>query len=675
MAEDDGKIKFTLDLDADKAKAAIESFKTSLEKIGSSSEGLNGVVDSFLHMAGPIAIAAAAVFAFKKAFDLTLEGEQIQKVQAQFEALSKDAGVNSETLKEGLEKAAKGTVDMTDALKSANKALVELGPNAKQIPELFDLARRAGKVFGGETTQNFEMISQAVATGNTRMLRHLGIVVDSAKAYQKFAAENGISVATMSQFARQQALLNAVLDQGNKKFKDSGTQQESLTVTVKQLMVTFKEFGEAVAVAFDKAFGPTITAFLQKFRGNLQDIGDYLKTKFGDGADSATMKLNNAKLKLQELEDAKEKIGKGEQGILGKIFGDTSDEISIKIEKQKKEVEGLRAELLKTMDAEAAKKAEAAAATGGNSDAVKKQMLQDQLKAKEEQVKFDEKMLGYSQQENELTKNTTMNEQEFQAVLANERSDLEEQYRLQEELLAVQKEKGMAESQYIAETEALEEQKALKMRQLIQQQKDEQTKVYDTQIQYATKIGDAFEAAAKKQAKNLSDTGTQGVRMYNAVEQGSIKFFQSIGTGAKSAGDAMKEFLLGALAEYVSMKGEALIAEGIAMLASYQPNGAVLVAEGGALIALGAAIGAAGSGGGGGGGSVSGGGGGGGGSPSQAPGADLSSPGLQQQSKKVVNINIAGNMFNTSDTQRAIVDMIKQENDATDYKFTQIGVR
>ncbi|HCW05862.1 MAG TPA: hypothetical protein DGG95_00660, partial [Cytophagales bacterium] len=596
MADD--KVKFELDLDATKAKESIEGFKASLESVAKT-DSIDGIYKSFMSLGAPIAAAALAVYAFKKAFDLTIEGEQIKKVQEQFNALAEDAGVNGEKISSGIEKATKGTVDMTDALKSANKAIIQLGPSANKIPELFDLARRSGKVFGGETTDNFETLSSAIANGNTRMLKHLGIIVDAEKALQKYATTNNVTVSSLSQFGRQQAILNAVLEQGKQKFKDTGTEQDSLAITIKKLGVNIKEFGDAVALAFNKAFGPSLTDYLKQVNKAFAGLSDYLKSRFGDGVDAASLKLTNANLKLQELEATKERIASGKQGILGRLFGESSSEIDIKIQKTKAEIESLKASL-HSMSEKGPVKSEA----GGGSVDRETASIVDKNKALAESLKYQQDIGQLQSQNAELTIQTTTSEAEFQIAQITRVAEIDREFQLRKDQINLDVEQGKRAAG--EETNnilmALDQQRMMRIKAMELDADEQKRTLFENQLKQSKSLGEGFAAAAKIQSVELNKTGQQGVKMYGAVEQGSRKFFKSIGDGSKSAGDAMKEFLLGALAEYVNMKGEALIAEGIAMLASYQPNGAVLVAEGGALIALGAAIGSAGGGGGGGGG-------------------------------------------------------------------------
>ena len=54
----------------------------------------------------------------------------------------------------------------------------------------------------------------------------------------------------------------------------------------------------------------------------------------------------------------------------------------------------------------------------------------------------------------------------------------------------------------------------------------------------------------------------------------------------------------------------------------------------------------------------------------------LVAPNVPQAEKgKSVSLQIMGNYFETQETQKQIMEMIRKESDATDFKYAQIGVR
>src|SRR6185312_3138057 len=160
---------------------------------------------------------------------------------------------------------------------------------------------------------------------------------------------------------------------------------------------------------------------------------------------------------------------------------------------------------------------------------------------------------------------------------------------------------------------------------------------------------------------------------FQDLTQASVQMFEDIGKGQQSAGEIAKKFLFGFL-------GQRAIAEGTIMFMSgiWPPN-PVALAGGGALIALGAFLE-----------SQSGGsdsssmptppsssdlGGSAGGVTASSGGVDNSRPSVQTaQQQKAVSIHIQGHYFDTDQTRMALVQMVRDNQDATDYNVDKIGV-
>src|SRR3990167_2381775 len=120
-------------------------------------------------------------------FDFVKEGEKVQQINRSFESLAKSAGLSGQEIREGLVGAAKGLADDTDIILAANKAIVGLGSQAEKLPQVMELARKATYLFGGDLVQNFEAMNHAIASGNTRALKNMGIMVDAESAVNKYA--------------------------------------------------------------------------------------------------------------------------------------------------------------------------------------------------------------------------------------------------------------------------------------------------------------------------------------------------------------------------------------------------------------------------------------------------------------------------------------------------------
>lgn len=284
MADDKVIIEVEAKLDKlDKAVSkSIADTKTEFESLGKFIEDklentFGGEIAGLVKKFGPLVAAIGATgLALKEAFDLTLEGEKLNSINAQFEVLTESAGLVGSTLKSALKEAAAGLVDDTDLIVAANKAIIELGANAKIIPETLELARKAASAFGGETVDRFEQINQALATGNLRSLRELGIRVDQEKALKKYADTLGASAATLTEAGRQQALQNAALEALKSRLENVDPNLNKTKNAFTEMRIAIHEVREALAVVFESKFSQIFAAAA----GAVADLARRIKDAF-----------------------------------------------------------------------------------------------------------------------------------------------------------------------------------------------------------------------------------------------------------------------------------------------------------------------------------------------------------------------------------------------------------
>lgn len=635
MAGNDDDISFKLDLDNTEFLKKILESKASVSEIGNaeSFEALLGSLSSVGLALGAVGVAALAV---KTAFDWTLEAEEIERINTQFENLSKNAGIAPAKLKAGLEEAAKGLVDTDELLKISNEAIVKMGASAENLPQIMEIARKSVSVFGGDAKTNFQAISEAIANGNTRMLKHYGIIVDATKAEKDFAAANGLSIDALSEQGKRQAILNAAIEQGNKAFKDINENTQSATTIMQSLKVTFSELGQTFILAFDKTIGPGIRSFLGLVQQAATSLKLHVQAAMGDAETSSAAQEALHKKHMAEIFKTSQDVTSKQIEGSAKV----AQANAVDLEKQKIQYNAYRKELLAIDQAY-----------------FQQQMLNvNSLDKVEELIKKKQVLLLQQQQQEilQIEANTHLTTMQKENMLAVARSKHAQQLQQEER-----------------QTDALRT-------QLLNNYTKNSNNAYQG-------IARSFAANTQKMKMQQADFGKRGDEMWNSLSSNATSAFTTMGQqmqqGAnlgEATANALKGFFLGFL-------GDRAIAEGTVMLLSgiWPPN-PLAIAGGGALIALGGALkAAAGS--------------------SGAPSSAVASPSVQatasgaapplvnttqssttagsggvaqnqvQTAQRTVQVNIAGNYFETQQTQRALMDLMRKETDATGFAYNQIG--
>jgi hypothetical protein len=119
------------------------------------------------------------------------------------------SGSAAEVLMTDLRKATRGMVSDLELMRLSSRATA-IGIRSDLQAPLFEVARTQAKLMGIEISQAFDTISMSVQTGNTRMLRNVGIILDANSIYKKYAATLGTTAALLTENQKQQALLEAI---------------------------------------------------------------------------------------------------------------------------------------------------------------------------------------------------------------------------------------------------------------------------------------------------------------------------------------------------------------------------------------------------------------------------------------------------------------------------------
>ena len=301
-----------------KIESSLDGFSEGLEEIApaftSSLNRVSGTITKVLSnpLIG-VGIAVAGIgLAFKKALDLTIEGEKLNRIEKTFNNLTAQFGIAGDKLKNDFVGSLGGLVEDSSALESLNKAIITLGSRAASLPQIMDLARKATKLFGGEVTSNFEAINQAVATGNTRTIRGLGLIINAEDAYKKYAKSIGVSSQSLSEAGKQQALLNEVLSKGGERFKNISADAGGATGSLQRMSVAMNNLGGAIAQSMTKnsgyfaSFFDSITLFAKRLSGDA-----------GQALEDLQIKIFKTSFEIFELQNALER--RKEPGFLNSV--------------------------------------------------------------------------------------------------------------------------------------------------------------------------------------------------------------------------------------------------------------------------------------------------------------------------------------------------------------------
>lgn len=296
-----------------------EAFAKSIKKVDpitvpvevpSSPLAVKGLAD----LAGGFYLLKTAALAAKEAVaatvDQIVQGEEKIKLEKRFEVLATQAGIAADVLKNDMNQAVRGLVDDDRLLQIASESFVQLGNNAKQLPQILDLARKTYKVFGGEVTSNTEAIIRAVETGNKRAITQIGLYVDLEKAVKNFARQAGTVPELLSQSQVQQARLNAVLAEGGERFKNISAEAIGAKDAMTKASVSFKELGDELSKIAAKNFGGVLSSISNAVSESVNSVTEGLRrTRPAETVDEIVVKMTTLRTKVSEYQSQLEQLG------------------------------------------------------------------------------------------------------------------------------------------------------------------------------------------------------------------------------------------------------------------------------------------------------------------------------------------------------------------------------
>lgn len=675
---------------------------------------------------GNVAKLTAVAFAVKgleKAFDIFIEGEQALIIEKNFEQMANSVDVDSKRLIANLRQAANGLVDDTDLMQQATLSLMQMGKQAERLPELIALAKKASYATGKDIQEVIQGISFALETGNTRALKQYRLMVDSEKATREYARQHGVAVSHLDEAGKRAAIMNAVLDEGTKKYSNINTEQQNTLITWKQLTISIKQFFEEVGKLISKTVGPAFKYFIDGLTSGIRGFTEMISEK-------PKQRIKEIKREIEELEQGTRRLGVVD--MFKRMIGGAAN--------GKDEIAKLRAELAKLEEQTSKKNStdKPEITTDVSTGIDKDKIIKDQSKVNQEilalRKSLSEQMAQYAitdetidqaknariiaseqdvknkiqgmrdsdqytieqraQIEAQLYKNLSVQKEQFALEAMNKKEQLLKQEMdmasNEESLLSSSlKRKEMLEQESIQRIEMMRRQGHLSTIQMQDFEASERTRLNAGKMQVdeeternkerldkagiasSQSFGEGFSRAAGQASKNaqkdLKDFGKQGTAVFGSLTKSISSHLEKWGSGEESAAEAAKGFVADFVADTAQMYGQMIMLVGLGdPKLGFTPN-PQLIAAGAGLIALSGLVrGMAKRGG-----SSVGGGAGGGGDMGSLSTREADKTDLDEKavSKRSVNITVEGNYFETEDTKRKLVDMIRQEGDATDFKY------
>jgi len=194
-------------------QAGLSSGK-AFSKMNQTMGGGGGLVAAY-------AVLAANIFALTAAFGALSRAAQVEKLKEGMVAMGQSTGVAMNALSENLVKATGHAISLEEAMRTTAQ-VTSAGFDPSVIERLGSVARMASQALGRDLGDAMQRITKGAIKMEPELLDELGIMVRLDDATASYAASIGKSADDLTKFEKQQAFMNAVLEEGEAKFSALG---------------------------------------------------------------------------------------------------------------------------------------------------------------------------------------------------------------------------------------------------------------------------------------------------------------------------------------------------------------------------------------------------------------------------------------------------------------------
>ena len=163
------------------------------------------------------ATLAAQIFALTAVFRFFKDAANLRVLEEGQMAYAQTTGTSLKNITLGLQAATEGQLAFKDAAQAAAIGAAA-GFSGSQLKRLAVVAKQASNALGRDLTDSFNRLTRGAIKAEPELLDELGIIIRLQKASEDYGATIGKTAEELTTYEKSQAVLNAILTQGESKF-------------------------------------------------------------------------------------------------------------------------------------------------------------------------------------------------------------------------------------------------------------------------------------------------------------------------------------------------------------------------------------------------------------------------------------------------------------------------
>jgi phage-related protein len=247
---------------ADAVKAGNDAGRTMGQRISAGIGRATGSIGKGLATTLGTATLAATAFAAKS----IKVAANVDKMRTALSAVAHANGLSTAAVQGTVEALRKQGLTV-EAATSVTTDFVKEHLGLANAVKLSTVAQNASVISGKSVSDVMELITRSVSTGNTRILRQAGLVVNTKDAFKTYAESIGTTASKLTGAQRSQAIMNAVMESGQ---HIAGAWAATLNDPAR-VLASFPRLAHDIQVSLGeqllKSFGPLIVSIGKMARG------------------------------------------------------------------------------------------------------------------------------------------------------------------------------------------------------------------------------------------------------------------------------------------------------------------------------------------------------------------------------------------------------------------------
>ncbi len=255
-------------------KSSTETINRSFNSIETNASAVfNRIRNSILKMGAAIGVTFGLHQIYEFGKECAFLAARVETLYVAVYQIGKNMGYTNSQMDTFIDKVRAKGITTREAATNVLR-LAQANVNLEKSEELARAAQDTAVIAYINSSEAFERLTHGMVSGQTEVLRTLGIQVDFQGALNNTARQLNKTTLALSEKEKMDAKVNAVLKETNKLY---GIYEESMKTAGKQL-TTLPRFIEEVKLKLGEAFGPAMFVFFDGLNKRLKAFGEYLAT-------------------------------------------------------------------------------------------------------------------------------------------------------------------------------------------------------------------------------------------------------------------------------------------------------------------------------------------------------------------------------------------------------------